>query len=185
MSLGNLRLWLLATWCLAGSLVLPLAAADQPPAPPPLAPEKQGEMQEILLTEIQEGDKKWVLRAANADFVREKDRIVLSRVWVEIFGLEGGSLIITGDTGSIGIKSRDLTLTGNVQATGPDYTFASAEVHYHPQTRILSAPGPITLESPHLSVEGRNLTVDLKTHKLELAQHDKTQLRLRGRLWNF
>ena len=185
MSRFNLRLWLLAIWGLTVFLVLPLPATDTPPPPPPLAPEKQGEMQEILLTEIQEGDKKWVLKAANADYVRDKDRIVLSRVWVEIYGLEGGTLIITGDTGFIGIKTRDLTLTGNVQAKGPNYTFTSDEVHYNPQTRILSAPGPVRLESPRVVVEGRNMTVDLKTHKLDLAQHSKTRLRLSGGLWNF
>ena len=51
-------------------LYLPLRAAE-PPAPPPItiAPEKQGEMQEIRLTEIQGGEKKWVLTAANADYL--------------------------------------------------------------------------------------------------------------------
>jgi len=181
----KLRLWLLATWALAVSLPLPLSGAETPPAPSPLAPEKQGEMQEILLTEIQEGDKKWVLKAARADYVRDKDRIVLTRVWVEIYGLEGGTMTITGDTGFIGMKSRDLTLSGNVQAKGPNYTFVSDEVHYNPQTRILSAPGPVRLESPRVSVEGSNMTVDLKTHKLDLAQHSKTKLRLSGGLWNF
>ncbi len=185
MSRLNLRLWLLALWCMGLFFPVPLHSTDGPPTPPPLAPEKQGEMKEVRLTEIQDGDKKWVLKADNADYVRDKDRIVLSRVWVEIYGLEGGTLLITGDTGFIGIKSRDLTLTGNVQAKGPNYTFSSDEVHYNPQTRILTAPGPVRLESPRVFVEGKNMTVDLKTQKLDLAQHCKTKLRLSGGLWNF
>lgn len=165
-------------------LLLPVSLAGQE-APPPLAPEKQGQMQEIRLTEIQDGDKKWVLKADNADYLRDKDRIHLSAVWVEIYGLQGGTLIITGDAGFIGVKTRDLTLVGNVQAKSADYTFNSTEVHYNPQTRLLFAPGPVRLAGPRIVVEGKDMTVDLKTNKLNLAQHLKTRLRPSGGLWNF
>ena len=164
---------------------LSLAAAEPPPSPPPLAPDKQGEMKEIRLTEIQDGEKKWVLKADNADYVRDKDRILLTQVWVEIYGVDGNTILITGDNGFIGIKTRDLTLQGNVKAKSAEYEFSSEEVHYNPQTRILSVPGPVRLEGPRLAVEGKDLTVDLKNHTLVLAHHSQTKLRLRGGLWQF
>lgn len=177
--------WLWATVWVLIPLPLPLPAGEVSPAPPPLAPEKHGEMKEVRLIEIQDGDKKWVLKADNADYVREKDRIHLTRVWVEIYGLAAGTVIITGDAGFIGIKSRELTLQGNVRAKSATYEFTSSEVRYNPQTRILSAPGPVKLEGPRISVEGKDMTVDLKNNKLDLAQHQKTRLRLSGGLWNF
>lgn len=168
-------------------LFLPVAlwAQEQPPGPPTLAPQKQGEMREIRLTEIQDGDKKWVLKADNADYLKEKEQIQLTRVWVEIYDPQGGVITITGDAGFIGIKTRHLTLTGNVQAKSADYTFSSAEVAYDPRTRLLTAPGPVKLEGPRMIVEGRDLTIDLKNNRLNLAQHAKTRLRLSGGLWNF
>ena len=100
-----------------GSLPASAPQGRRPPvSPPTIAPEKQGEMQEIRLTEIQDGEKKWVLTAANADYLKDKDRIYINKVWVEVFGKDNDNVIITGDSGFIGIKSRDLTLEGNVQA---------------------------------------------------------------------
>jgi len=173
-------------WVVLGlCLLLPPAVGAQERTPPPLAPDKQGEMREIRLTEVQAGEKKWVLKADNADYIKDKERIHLSRVWVEIYGQDGSSITITGDTGLIGIKTRDLTLQGNVQAKSADYTFTGEEVHYDPQTRTLTAPGPVKLEGSRIVVEGRDLQVDLKQNKLNLAQHTKTRMRPGGGLWNF
>ncbi len=142
-------------------------------------------MQEIRLTEIQDGEKKWVLTAANADYLKDKDRIYINKVWVEVFGKDNDNVIITGDSGFIGIKSRDLTLEGNVQAKTADYEVTSDFVHYDPQTRVLSAPGPVKVQGPRLYVEGKGMTVNLRLNKLDLAQHTVTKLQISGKLWNF
>ncbi len=154
-------------------------------SPPTIAPEKQGEMQEIRLTEIQDGVKKWVLTAANADYLKDKDKIYINKVWVEVFGQAKDNIIITGDSGFIGVKSRDLTLEGNVHAKTADYEFTSDFVHYDPQTRVLSAPGPVKVQGPRLYMEGKGMTVDLRNNKLDLAQHTVTKLQISGKLWNY
>jgi LPS export ABC transporter protein LptC len=169
-------------------LNLPLRGEEPPvvnPSPPTIAPEKQGEMQEIRLTEIQEGEKKWVLTATDADYLKDKDRIYLKKVWVEVFGKNNDNVTITGDSGFINIKSRDLTLEGNVQAHTTDYEFSSDWVHYDPKTHLLVAPGPIKVQGARLYLEGKGLTVDLRQKKLDVAEHKVTKLRVPGKLWNF
>ncbi len=180
-----LCLLMLACCCLAVSLANVWGSEGGPPAAPPLAPEKQAEMKEIRLMETQDGEKKWLLKADHADYVRDRDRIVLTRVWVEIYGPAGDTMVISSDAGSIGVKTRDLQLAGNVRARTADYEFTGPEVHYDPQSRILTAPGPVKLEGPRILVEGQDLTVDLKNHKLALARHQQTRMRLAGGLWNF
>ena len=186
MLIGSPKILLLAFLGLVLCLPLPLRAVE-PPAPPPItiAPEKQGEMQEIRLTEIQGGEKQWVLTAANADYLKDKDKIFINQVWVEVFGKDHENVIITGDAGFIGIKSRDLTLEGNVHAKSAGYEFTSDLVHYTPQTRVLSAPGPVKVQGPRLSVEGKGLTVDLRHNKLDLAQHTVTKMQISGKLWSY
>jgi LPS export ABC transporter protein LptC len=164
---------------------MPLRGEEQPAPPPTIAPEKQGEMQEIRLTEIQDGVKKWILTANNADYLKDKDRIYINKVWVEIFGQDNDNIIITGDSGFIGVKSRDLTLEGDVHAKKADYEFTSDFVHYDPTTRILSAPGPVKVQGPRLYVEGTGMTIDLRQNKLDLAQHKVTKLRISSTLWNY
>lgn len=182
----------LAAACMVGMLLVlcqPLRGADQPAAPATIAPEKQGEMEKVRLTEIQDGVKKWVLTADKADYLKDKDRIYIKQVRVEVFGsnqdLATDDIIITGDSGFISVKSRDLTLEGNVHAKSAEYEFTSDLVHYNPQTRVLSAPGPVKVQGSRLSVEGKGMTVDLKNHTLNLAQHTVTKLHVPGKLWNF
>jgi len=176
--------------CLAILLVClgpALSADDTPPAnpaPPPISPEKQGEMREIRLTEIQDGEKKWVLTAADADYLKDRGQIFIKKVWVEIFGKDDTTVIITGDEGIIDIKTRALTLEGNVQAQTRDYNFSTASVQYDPQLRLLSAPGAVKVQGPRLIVEGKGMTVDLREKKLSLAEHTLTKLRVAGNLWN-
>ncbi len=169
-------------------LSLPLKGEEHPavnPSPPTIAPEKQGEMKEIRLTEIQEGEKKWVLTAAEADYLKDKDRIHINKVWVEIFGKNNDNVIITGESGFIDIKSRDLTLEGSVRAQSADYEFTSELVRYDPKNRVLSAPGPVKVQGPRLYVEGKGMTIDLRQKKLDIAEHTVTKLHVSGKLWNF
>jgi LPS export ABC transporter protein LptC len=192
MFIGLKKKWVvLAAFCLWGLVALrpqPLGSEEPSVTPPTtIAPEKQGEMEKIKLTEIQEGVKKWVLTADNADYLKDKDKIYLTNVRVEVFGKDNDKtsddIIITGDTGFIGVQSRDLTLVGNVHANTADYEFTSDLVHYDPKTRILTAPGPIKVQGPRLYTEGTNMTVDLKINKLDLARHTVTKLQVPGKLW--
>ncbi len=192
MLIGSKNKWLLVLAACFWGLVSPLAqtfGGEAPVVTPPttIAPEKQGEMEKIKLTEIQDGLKKWVLTADNADYLKDKDKIYLTKVQVEIFGKDldktADDIIITGDLGYIGVKNRDLTLEGNVQATTAEYTFTCDLVHYNPQTRILTAPGAIKVQGPRLYTEGKDMTVDLKINRLDLARHTVTKLQVPGKLW--
>lgn len=181
--------------CFLGTVIglnLPLLGDEHPTvntSPPTIAPEKQGEMQEVRLTEIQDGIKKWVLTADNADYLKDKDKIYINNVWVTVFGKElekeTDDIIITGDKGFIGVKNRDLTLEGNVQAKTADYEFTSDLLHYDPKTRILTAPGPVKVQGPRLYMEGKGMTVDLRNNKLDVDQHTVTKLQISGNLWKF
>jgi LPS export ABC transporter protein LptC len=178
--------------CLAGTLPSPdrpLLAAEAPAPPATIAPEKQGEMEKVRLTEIQDGVKKWILTADSADYLKDKDRIYVKNIRVDVFGQNQDhtkdNILITGDSGFIGVKSRDLTLEGNVQAKTGEYEITSDLVHYNPQTRVLAAPGPVKVQGPRLVMEGTGMTVDLRNNKLEVAQHKVTKLRVPGKLWNY
>jgi LPS export ABC transporter protein LptC len=187
----KIYLLLLAASLLGLILLLehPLHAQEKPAAPPPIAQGKQGEMEKVKLTEIQDGVKKWILTADNADYLQDKDKIIVNNVWVEIYGKEldkeTDDIIITGDKGYIGVKSRDLTLEGNVHAKTSDYEFTSDWVHYDPKARILTAPGTVKIQGPRLYMEGKQMIVDLRQNKLEVAQHTVTKLPISGKVWKF
>ena len=191
MVIKKISLLLLAPGLLTLVILLykPVMGVEQQASPPPIAAGKQGEMEKIKLTEIQDGVKKWVLIADNADYLSDKDKIYINNVWVEVYGKElekeTDDIIITGNNGFIGVKARDLTLEGNVHAKTADYEFTSEFVHYDPKTRILTAPGPVKIQGPRLYMEGKGMTVDLRHNKLDVAEHTITKLQVTGNLWKF
>jgi LPS export ABC transporter protein LptC len=190
LSIKKLLLLLLASGLL-GLLILldaPVKGAEEQQAlPPPIAPGKQGEMERVKLTEIQDGVKKWVLIADNADYLSAKDKILINNVWVDVYGKElekeTDDIIITSDKGFIGVKERDLTLEGNVHARTADHEFTSEFVHYDPKTRILTAPGPVKIQGPRLYMEGKGMTYDLRNNKLDVAVHTLTKLKVPDNVW--
>lgn len=169
---------------LVGCLCLAGAAAPAPPAPvTPIPPGSQAQMDEIRFTEIQEGEKKWELVAQRADYLKDQEIIRLTRVQVDILARDGQNIKLQGDQADIHIKSRQLTVTGNVRAQVDDYVAVTSQVIYHPKERQLVAPEDVTLEGPRLAITGRHLTVDLLNKKMLLQKHTQTRWQLAGKPW--
>lgn len=164
-----------------------MVAACQPreeaPAPPLIAPEKQAEMQEIRLIEVQDGDKRWELVASGADYSKATGQIRIFNPRVELYDPKGGTLTLTASEGAIEYTTRRLTLSGAVRVQARNYEFTAATVAYDPQQRVLTATGPVEIAGERLRIAGRNLTVDLKQQRLVLARHERTEFRLRSSLW--
>jgi|GEM_PF-444728 len=169
---------LIVCLCLGGT-----AARPQPAPVTPITPDKQAQMDEIRFTEIQEGEKKWELVAQRADYLKDQDIIQLTRVQVEILSRDGQTIKLQGDLADIHIKSRQLTVTGNVRAQADNYVVVTPQVIYLPKERQLVAPGAVTLEGPQLAISGRHLTLDLVRKKMLLQDHTQTQWQLAGKLW--
>ncbi len=181
--------WLKLPWRYwwAPALILTLALGAwglwwhrPPPPPPPPPPEASSRMETLCLTEIQEGDKRWVLEGQRADFHNERDEVSVSGVQVEFFREGKESIKIRGEDGLLNTKTRVLTLRGNVEMESGDMVVKTSIIIYHPDERLLLGPEDLTLEGPRLKVQGKGLRLWLTDKKLELAQHQETELKGKG-----
>ncbi len=161
----------LSTWGLA-ELNRP---APPPPKPPPTA--APARMEVLSLTEIQEGDKRWVLEAQHADFNKDQMQVSLSGVKVEFFG-PGEHVKVKADEGQFHTKTRVLTLKGQVEMERGDLRVKTNLATYEPASRVLSAPDDVVLTEPTLRVQGKGLQVWLADKKLALAQHRLTEVKV-------
>jgi LPS export ABC transporter protein LptC len=176
-------LWLLAValvlvvgvWGLAGRRTPP----PPPPKPAPAAEKSGGRMQGLSLTEIQEGDRRWVLEATKADFHKDQLEVSISGVRVEFFG-PGEHVKVKADEGLFNTKTRGLTLKGRVELQRGEMLITTSTAIYQPEGRLLLAPEDVTMEEPGLRVEGKGLTVQLADKKLVLAQHRLTEVKTQG-----
>ena len=170
-------------WVLGSVLILGLGAwglfGQRPVLPPskPAATVKHPRMEGLSLTEIQEGNKRWVLAAKKADFHPNQDTISISGVRVEFYG-PGENIRVKADEGLFQTKTRVLTLKGHVEMQRGDLTIQTSQATYLPKKRVLVAPAEVVIMDPRFKVEGSDVRVELAAKKLIIAQHHLTEVKV-------
>ncbi|MCL4501569.1 MAG: LPS export ABC transporter periplasmic protein LptC, partial [Deltaproteobacteria bacterium] len=132
--------------------------APPPPKPPPAAAPSR--MENLSLTEIVEGDKRWVLAGKQADFDKDQLQVKITGVKVDFFG-PGEHVNVKADEGLFNTKTRVLTLKSNVEMTRGEMQINTSLAIYDPGTRVLTAPEDVLLSDPALRVQGKDLKVEL------------------------
>jgi LPS export ABC transporter protein LptC len=134
-------------------------------------------METLSLTEVQDGDKRWVLEAQHADFNKDQLEVKISGVKVEFFGPEE-HFKVKADEGLFHTKTRVLTLKGHVEMERGEMRIQTGLAVYEPGSRVLTAPEDVILADPSLRVQGKGLQVDLTAKKLVMAQHRLTEIKV-------
>jgi len=148
-----------------------------PPPPTPQTPAAaKSRMEGLSLTEIQEGDRRWVLSAQKADFRQEQLEVSITGVGVEFFG-PGEHIRVKADEGLFHTKTRVLTLKGQVEMQRGELLIKTGLAIYQPNERFLLAPEEVVLTEPNLKVRGKGLKVELAHKRLVLAQHQLTEIK--------
>jgi LPS export ABC transporter protein LptC len=171
--------WLAGLALLLGVSAWSLSELNRPAPPPPTPPptEAPARMETLSLTEIVEGDKRWVLEAKKADFDKNQLEVSISGVKVEFFG-PGEHVKVKADEGQFHTKTRVLTLKGQVEIERGDLQVKTSLATYEPGSRVLLAPEDVVLSEPTLRIQGKGLRVDLAEKKLVLAQHRLTEVKV-------
>jgi LPS export ABC transporter protein LptC len=171
--------WLALLVMLVGLGAWGLGKLNHPPPPPPKPPpsETPSRMETLSLTEIQEGDKRWVLEGQKADISQDQERVNLSGVRVEFFG-PGEHLKVKADEGLFHTKTRILTLTGNVEMEQGDLLVKTSVATYDPNSRVLVSPEEVVLSKPTLRIQGKGLRVWLAEKRMVLSQHRLTEVKV-------
>jgi LPS export ABC transporter protein LptC len=155
---------------------------NTPTAPPPqpmTAPEKKAQMESLSLTEIEKGDKRWILNAAKAEYLRDRNEIRIEDIHLKFYGPDEEVIYVRAQEGLVNTKERDLVLKGDVTLKKGDYTIRAPEVRYVAKARALVAPEEIVLEGPRTEVSGKGLYIDLAQKRLVLKEHRMTKLMLK------
>jgi len=150
-----------------------------PPSPPPVtAPEKKAQMESLSLTEIEQGDKRWLLNAAKAEYLGGRHEIRIQDIHLEFYGPDQEIIYLRAQEGLVNTKDRDLALKGGVTLKRGEFTIRTPEVRYLAKERALVAPEDIVLEGPRTKVSGKGLSIDLNKKRLVLKEHRLTTVKL-------
>jgi len=161
----------------AWGLWIYLTPVPPPPKPPP-SPEEKAKMESLSLTEIEQGGKRWVLDAKKAEYLKNRDEILIHDIYLEFYGANQEVIYLRAREGLVNTKKRDLALKGKVEIEKGDIVIRTELVRYLPRERALVAPEEVVLEGPRTRVAGKDLLVDLTKRRLILRKHQSTELKL-------
>lgn len=148
-----------------------------PPPPPPQAEQATATMESLALTEIQDGDKRWVLAGQKADFHKDRLEISIQGVQVDFFRQQGEHVRVKAQEGLLNTKTKVMTLKGQVELESGDTVIKTSVATYLPGERVLLAPEEVVMENPKVRVTGKELRVELATRKMTLARHQLTEVK--------
>lgn len=141
-------------------------------------------LQSMHMIETQQGGKEWELWSEKADRIKEKDLLKLKQVKTVFFAKSGVTFTVTGDQGTVEVKTKNLRIEGNVVTKSSNgYTFTTDYLDYGSTDKALKTDsevqmiGPPDKKNSGLKLTGKGMKAQVQEGEMEIlsAVHaDKT-----------
>jgi len=113
--------------------------------------------------------KEWDLKAGSAKYFKDKERVVLEDLKVNLYRLDGKIYRLEGKHGEFDTKTRNIKMKGRVKGILPDDTEIQTEsVFYDHERHIITTKDKILIKRGKSSMEGLGMVIDLKKEKLSI-----------------
>lgn len=147
-----------------------------------LAPsESEMTLSGIEFTEIEEGRKRWNLRASEAIYFQDEQRSELKDVHLVFFLENGEEIQLQSHEGTLYAGTKDIELIGNVEAQVPrGYRLTTQRAFYrHSEKRIYSETA-LKVEGPNLQLTGNHWEYQIASQTAEIQGAVNVTLHLKG-----
>lgn len=139
-------------------------------------------MQGVHLVESQQGRKDWELFANSAEGDQAAGAWKLKNVKVLFYKNEVVEFTVTGQSGTIDSKSKDLSVVGAVETRSENgYLFKTPAIYYSSKTRMIESPEQVLMQGPKdssgdgLIVQGRRMQVLVDESKMRIQNQVAAQ----------
>lgn len=139
-------------------------------------------MQGVHLVESQQGRRDWELFAEAAEGDQGAGTWRLKDVKVLFYKNEKVEFTVTGKSGTIDSKSKDLSVVGDVETRSENgYSFRTPSIFYSSKTRFIESPEEVLMQGPKdsvgggLELKGRRMKVLVEQSKMFIQENIKAQ----------
>lgn len=166
----------------------PNLSESEPPRPTaPATSEVDQSMSGMHMIETQEGSKEWELWSNKAVSLKAKEMLKLENVKAIFFSQSGVTFTVTGNEGTVHVKSKNLRVEGDVVTRSSNgYVFRTPSMEYESDRRILTAPRQVDMTGPKdetgnsLHLTGASMEASLKQGTMEVRKNVKSEKGLEG-----
>lgn len=127
----------------------------------------------VHLVESQQGNRDWELFAISAEGNQGTGSWKLKSVKIFFYNKEKVEFSVTGDQGNIDLKSKDLSVIGNVVTRSENgYVFKTPSIFYSSKTRQIESPEDVFMYGPKddgiggMDLKGRHMKVIVDQSKM-------------------
>ncbi len=147
---------------------------------PNLAPEVSQRISDFHRVKVRDGRKVWELTAIEAQYLEEKDTVVVTGPEVAFYGQDGQRVAIKGREGRIRLSGNEIEkieLGGGIEVRVGEYVVRTAEAVYVQDKDAILASGRVEIDGSELSLEGETMLVELGRQRVQVLKGVTSTLR--------
>lgn len=137
-------------------------------------------MNGMHMIETHEGSKEWELWSDKATSLKTKEILELEAVKAVLFSDSGVTFNVTGKTGTVQVKTKNLRVEGDVVTKSSNgYVFRTQSVDYESSQRMMKATHPVEMIGPKdpdgnaLSLTGVGMEAHLEENTMDILRDVK------------
>jgi LPS export ABC transporter protein LptC len=139
-----------------------------------MLPEAVQWIQNFHRIEIREGKKSWELVADEAQYLQDRNQVLVRNPRTTLYMKDGEKVVVTGNQGTVEfLNGKDLhraVLHDSVEVHVRGFVIRAEEAIYERSAEKIVASGPVTIVGAELQVAGIDMTVYVKDSRFELGK---------------
>jgi LPS export ABC transporter protein LptC len=141
-------------------------------------PETAQRMQNFRRAKIREGKKVWEIAARQANYLQEKNEIVVEGPEVSLYIKDGGVIALRCQEGRVHLSEDEevirMELSGDLEMRVDDFVITTPQAVYESERNAIFSDGPVYIVGQGVAVEGRGYIVEVSEKRLTLKADVQT-----------
>lgn len=163
---------------LATMVVRTVAPPKGETSPPPEASHSADlKLDRVHYIETQDGVKQWELEAASAVYFKDHNTVLLNKVKATFFAKDQETYVLTAGKGRLDTQTKIIEGFDGVNlVSSSGYHLRTRSLSYRPEKKEIHTAEPVSLEGPHVRVNGVGLVVEIDHRRMKILNQVETIL---------
>jgi LPS export ABC transporter protein LptC len=121
-------------------------------------------LEDVAIVSREGGAPQWSLHTKRVEFTDDTRRAIMSQVRIEF---PGRGMSVDASGGEFDVETRDVTLTGGVEARGEGFSITTENVRLDARDGVLTTPGRVLVEGESFRIAGVGLRASREKIEVE------------------
>ena len=127
--------------------------------------------------DVREGNARWILRAAKANYFSDKQETILNQVTAVFYLRDGGKVELQGDEGIFHNDNNNVEVNGNVRVSyGEDYVLLTDSLLYEREQELIHTAAVVFLSGQGITLKGQGMRLEIANRKVSILKNIETTL---------